>query len=90
MSEIGAYEAKTNLSRLLNKVRDGEQFVITRHGQPVAELIPYSRLGADAMRRIVSELRETRSALADSGLRLRQLLGEGESLRDLVGRGRRF
>ena len=90
MSEIGAYEAKTNLSRLLDKVQDGEQFVITRHGQPVAELVPFARLGVDAVRRVVSELRQTRSTLADSGLRLAHLLGEGESLRDLARRGQRF
>ena len=90
MSEIGAYKAKTNLSQLLDKVRDGEQFVITRHGLPVAELIPFARVGADALRRVVLELRETRAALADSGLRLGQLLGEGESLRDLARRGQRF
>ena len=40
MSEIGAYEAKTHLPKLLERVLKGERFVITRHGKPVAELIP--------------------------------------------------
>ncbi len=38
--QIGAFEAKTHLSRLLEKVARGESFVITRHGKPVAELRP--------------------------------------------------
>ena len=37
---IGAYEAKTHLAQLLDRVADGERFVITRHGKPVARLEP--------------------------------------------------
>lgn len=43
MSEVGAFEAKTHLPKLLERVRQGERFVITKHGPPVAELIPLSR-----------------------------------------------
>lgn len=35
---VGAFEAKTHLSQLLNAVEAGERIVITRHGKPVAEL----------------------------------------------------
>lgn len=38
--EIGAYEAKTRLSRLLEKVRRGQTFYITRRGRRLAELRP--------------------------------------------------
>jgi prevent-host-death family protein len=38
--EIGAFEAKTHLSALLEKVRHGKTFFITKRGQPVAELRP--------------------------------------------------
>ncbi|MYL07041.1 MAG: type II toxin-antitoxin system prevent-host-death family antitoxin, partial [Gemmatimonadales bacterium] len=41
MPDIGAFEAKTHLPRLLRRVQTGERFVITRHGRPVAELIPF-------------------------------------------------
>ena len=37
---VGAYDAKTRLSELLDRVEKGEQIVITRHGKPVARLIP--------------------------------------------------
>lgn len=37
---VGAYEAKTHLSKLLEQVELGKRFVITRHGKPVARLEP--------------------------------------------------
>ncbi len=37
---IGAFEAKTHLPRLLDRVAHGESLTITRHGKPVAHLIP--------------------------------------------------
>jgi prevent-host-death family protein len=42
---IGAFEAKTKLSELLDRVDKGAVFVITKRGRPVAELRPPSREG---------------------------------------------
>lgn len=39
MTQVGAYEAKSHLSRLLDEVEHGASFTITRHGRPVARLI---------------------------------------------------
>jgi prevent-host-death family protein len=38
--EIGAFEAKNKLGTLLDRVEQGEEIVITRHGKPVARLVP--------------------------------------------------
>ncbi len=38
--EIGAFEAKNRLGTLLERVEAGEEIVITRHGRPVARLVP--------------------------------------------------
>jgi prevent-host-death family protein len=46
--KIGAYEAKTHLPALLDRVARGESITITRRGKPVAELRPAS--GADPAR----------------------------------------
>lgn len=45
MSErvVGAFEAKTHLSALLERVAQGEEIVITRHGRPIARLLPAVR-----------------------------------------------
>lgn len=40
MREIGAFEAKNTLGTLLDLVQHGEEIVITRHGRPVARLVP--------------------------------------------------
>jgi prevent-host-death family protein len=40
MLEIGAFEAKNTLGSLLDRVERGEEVVITRHGKPVARLVP--------------------------------------------------
>ncbi|MDK9722038.1 MAG: type II toxin-antitoxin system prevent-host-death family antitoxin [Rhodospirillales bacterium] len=40
MNSIGAFEAKTHLSSLLEQVSKGETIVITRHGHAIAKLVP--------------------------------------------------
>ena len=40
MRTVGAYEAKTRLSELLNRVASGDSVTITRRGRPVARLVP--------------------------------------------------
>ena len=40
MREIQASEAKTHLPKLLDAVEQGETILITRHGRPVARLVP--------------------------------------------------
>jgi len=43
--EVGAFEAKTHLSSLLQKVEQGARIVITKRGKPIAELKPFSGPG---------------------------------------------
>lgn len=38
MIKVGAFEAKTQFSALLERVAAGEDVVITKHGRPVARL----------------------------------------------------
>lgn len=58
---IGAFEAKTRLSELLERVRHGQCFLITKRGRPVAELRPPStpssrpRYGSDKGRIVIRE-----------------------------------
>ena len=70
MQTIGAYEAKTHLPRLLDRVASGETLTITRHGQPVARLVPVEtddrERATQAARRIESRRnRLGRSSLAE-------------------------
>jgi len=43
MAQIGMHEAKTQLSKLVERVEAGEEIVITRRGEPAARLIPERR-----------------------------------------------
>lgn len=38
--DVSVYEAKTHLSRLIGDVEAGREVTITRHGKPVARLVP--------------------------------------------------
>jgi len=40
MKHVGIFEAKTHLSSLVDEVEKGREVVITRHGKPVARLVP--------------------------------------------------
>jgi prevent-host-death family protein len=57
---VGAFEAKTRLSELLEEVRRGKMYWITKRGRPVAELRPIKtpgrrpRFGCDKGRVAVS------------------------------------
>ena len=79
MAEIGAYEAKTHLSRLLDRVARGERITITRHGVPVADLVPVGPSPHGPVSETIAALREFRRG---------QSL-EGDSLRDMIEEGRR-
>ena len=41
--EVNMLQAKTELSKLVNKAWEGDEIIITRNGEPVAELKPYNR-----------------------------------------------
>jgi prevent-host-death family protein len=80
MAHIGAFEAKTHLSQLLDRVERGEEIVITRHGAPVAVLKPAT--GADSAvraRRWADELQRKRARWRASmaGLTVKELTHGG-------------
>jgi prevent-host-death family protein len=75
-SEIGAYEAKTHLPALLQRVERGEQFIITKHGRAIARLVPIGRSGPDRRREAVERLMEFSKGRV-LGVPIKQLIEEG-------------
>jgi prevent-host-death family protein len=58
MQEIGAFEAKNTLGALLDRVLQGEEIIITRHGKPVARLVPNTgRVDRSQARAAVARIR---------------------------------
>lgn len=65
MSEVGAYEAKTRFSELLERVARGERIVVTRHGKQVAYLTPAGAARSPA--EVVDEVRKFREGKTFGG-----------------------
>ena len=77
MRQIGAYEAKTHLPRLLDEVANGETITITKHGVPVAVLVPPATRSTLAVHDAVTGLRAFRRGHDLAGLTIRDLIDEG-------------
>ena len=77
MIEIGAFDAKTHLSALLDKVARGEEVLITRRGRPVARLVPAAQDGQERIEAAIRELRTLRSSLKLEGLSWKNLRDAG-------------
>jgi prevent-host-death family protein len=45
MSQVDIHQAKTHLSRLLERAAGGEEIIIAKAGKPIARLVPYSVKG---------------------------------------------
>ena len=80
---VGAYEAKTHLSELLDRVAHGERITITKHGVPVAVLQP-----PDSSRRkpVADALQDLRCFRA--GLRERGAAATPTEMREWIEEGR--
>ncbi len=83
MTQVGAFEAKTHLANLLERVEQGERILITRRGKPVAMLVPPEEPAAADVPTTIREMLATRDREGPK-------LGRGLTVRQLVEEGRRF
>jgi prevent-host-death family protein len=74
---VGTYEAKTQLSALLERVERGEEVMITKHGKPVARLVPAAVHDRERVARAIARLKELRQGTTLGGLTIRELRDEG-------------
>jgi len=75
---VGAYEAKTHLSELLEKVEGGEEITITKHGAPVAKLVPVKKEATVEQRAAaISRIQKLSTDLSLAGLKIKDLIAEG-------------
>jgi prevent-host-death family protein len=77
MRSIGSYEAKTHLPRLLDEVAAGERITITKHGRPVAMLIPPGTSAVADPDAVMRWMREFRNGNRLDGITIRELIDEG-------------
>jgi len=74
---VGAFEAKTHLSALLERVERGEEVLITRHGRAVARLVPAAAADRADVRVAIDRLKELRAGTTLGGLSWKDLRDEG-------------
>ena len=78
METIGAFEAKTHLAALLDRVAEGEKITITRHGVPAAMLVPVNETEAKlSHNEIVEGMRALRRRVKPGKMSLREMINEG-------------
>lgn len=80
MKKIGSYEAKTHLSSLLEQVANGESFTITKHGVPIAQLVPTPGSKPQDIQKTIQSLLDFR-AKHDLG---------SENLKEMIREGRKY
>jgi len=81
VASIGAFEAKTHLSDLLDRVARGEKITITRHGVPAGLLVPVTE----------TTPKLTHQEIVEGMRALRKRVNPGKmSVREMVRQGRRF
>ena len=75
---VGAYKAKTHLSELLEKVEAGEEITITKHGAPVAKLVPVKKeASAEERAAAIRRIQKLGAHLSLTGLKVKDLIAKG-------------
>ena len=80
MRTVTAYEAKMEFSELLKAAAEGETITITKHGVPVAMLVPHADAHPDPGQ-LIEEWRRYRKEQNIT-------LGDGVTIRGLIDKGR--
>lgn len=77
MLQVGAYEAKTRLSQLIEQAAKGEEIIITKHGVPIAALVPIAGSRQRDPKAAIAAIKEFRRGRRLAGLSLRRMIEEG-------------
>lgn len=75
---IGAYQAKTNFSQLIERVSRGERITITKHGVPVALISPVESKPSREISEVIKDIKSFRQSLRLEG-NLREMIEEGRA-----------
>ena len=77
MSNVGMFQAKARLSELIDQVQRGAEVTITRHGNPVARLVPAKEVTGADRSRAVSALRSFRKSIKVGRINLKSMIAAG-------------
>jgi len=77
MLRVGAYEAKTRLSQLIDRAAQGEEIIITKHGVPVAALVPVAGARQKDPQAAIAAIKDFRRGRRLAGLSIQEMIEEG-------------
>lgn len=83
MRQVPATQAKSKMAELLRSAEFGETVAITRHGKPIAHLVPAPDVEAIARKKAIDQLREWRRRVQPTGISSDEIL-------DWIREGRRW
>lgn len=75
--EVGAYEAKTQLPKLLRGVQAGKRYTITHRGEAVADLVPAEGARRHGAAEAVEQMKHFMSEAPIKGINIRELIEDG-------------
>jgi prevent-host-death family protein len=79
MITVGAFEAKTTLSALLERVAAGEEVLITKHGRAVARIVPAVGVDRVTARKTIAAIRREAKGRRLRGLSIRRMRDTGRA-----------
>lgn len=77
MERIGIYDARAKLSELIERVQSGEEVVLTRHGEPVARLVPERKRRKRSGSAVAARIRALAKRLDIRDIDVQKLIDEG-------------
>ena len=77
MTTVGAFDAKTHLNALLERVSKGEVIRITLRGVPIAKLVPAGLEEREDPRDVIRGIREVRKRVNHGKIPIKELINEG-------------
>jgi prevent-host-death family protein len=81
METVAIFEAKSRLSEILAAVEHGEEFTVTKRGQPIALIVPFRQVPTDSAiaqcRALIARLRAAREAEPVEYFDLREAIEDG-------------
>lgn len=79
MITVGAFEAKTTLSALLEKVAGGEEVLITKHGRAIARIVPAGVVDRSAAKAAIAAMKRESEGRKLRGLSVRKMRESGRA-----------
>jgi prevent-host-death family protein len=77
MQCIGTYELKTHLSEVLDAVEHGQTVIVTRHGKPIARILPSDAAEREQVSQAVQSLLSFPRTRLPKGVTIRSLIEQG-------------